>query len=37
MRRKGDTYLEKINKIIDWGRIKEKLEKKYKMDKECSW
>ena len=33
MMRKEDIYLDKINKIIDWGRIKEKLEKKYKWTK----
>ena len=33
MRRKEDIYLDKINKISDWGRIKEKLEKKYKWTK----
>ena len=33
MRRKGDIYLDKINKIIDWCRIEEKFEKKYKWTK----
>ena len=33
MMRKEDIYLDEINKIIDWGGIKEKLEKKYKWTK----
>ena len=29
----ADFILDMINKIVDWGRIKEKLEKKYKWTK----
>ena len=30
LRKSKDTYLDKIDKIIDWGRIKRILDNKYK-------
>ena len=36
LRKRKDTYLDKIDKIIDWGRIKRILDKKYKWTKNAA-
>jgi len=36
LRKRENTYLDKIDKIIDWGIIKRILDKKYKWTKNAS-
>jgi len=36
LRKRENTYLDKIDKIIDWGRIKRILDKKYKWMKNAA-
>ena len=36
LRKRKDTYLDKIDKIIDWGRIKRILDKRYKWTKNAA-